>query len=73
MEKLGEGANGVVRKCQDRKTNEIYAVKIGKMEEEHMMALERIVNMMRRLKHDNILNNKELYRDSKRSKYYHVI
>jgi serine/threonine protein kinase len=31
MEKLGEGANGVVRKCQDKITKEIFAVKMGKM------------------------------------------
>lgn len=43
------------------------------MEDEHMVSLEAIVNMMKKLKHKSILNIRELYRDSKRCKYYHVI
>jgi hypothetical protein len=39
----------------NKETNEIFAVKIGKMDEEHMLILERIVNMMKKLKHDCIL------------------
>ena len=51
----------------------MYAVKIGKMEEEHMVSLHAIVNAMKRLKHKSILTLRELYTDSKRCKYYHVI
>lgn len=36
MEKLGEGANACVYKCQHKKTGKIYAAKKLKIEEEHL-------------------------------------
>lgn len=38
-----------------------------------MIALKAIVEMMRKVKHPNILAMRELYVDTKRSKYYQVI
>ena len=72
-EKLGEGANGVVKRCVDRNTGEVFAVKMGTMEEEHIVTLRSIVSIMKKLRHPNILQMKELYVDSHRSKYYHII
>lgn len=43
------------------------------MEEEHLISLKNIVEMMRKVNHPNILRMKELYVDSKRSKYYQII
>jgi len=66
LEKLGEGANGVVRKCKKRQTGEILAVKTFRFEDEHLPGLKSNFLIMKRLNHPNILKYEALYIDIKK-------
>lgn len=55
LEKLGEGSNGVVRKCRNKATGELFAVKTFSFEEEHIAHLKENFMMMKRLRHSCIV------------------
>jgi hypothetical protein len=40
-EKAGEGAHGVVKKCFDKKTEQVFAVKTMNLEREHLLFLKK--------------------------------
>ena len=66
MEKLGEGTNGVVRKCKRRQNGEIFAVKSFSFDDEHLPGLKSNFLIMKRLKHPNIIKYEALYIDLKK-------
>ena len=55
LEKLGEGSNGIVRKCRNKSTGELFAVKTFSFEEEHIAHLKENFMMMKRLRHSCIV------------------
>lgn len=40
-DKIGEGSDGLVKKCYLKSTNELFAVKTMKMDEEHILYLKK--------------------------------
>jgi serine/threonine protein kinase len=50
-EKIGEGCNGVVRKCIDRKTGITYVVKISQVDDEQIIYLRKTFALIRKLNH----------------------
>lgn len=68
---LGHGHYGVVRKCRDRGTSEWLAVKsIKKSKVNRLDILKREVNLLREVKHPNIIELKGLHEDEK---YLHLV
>mmetsp|Transcript_1643 Transcript_1643/g.1987 ORF Transcript_1643/g.1987 Transcript_1643/m.1987 type:complete len:410 (+) Transcript_1643:145-1374(+) len=59
LEKLGEGAGGIVFKIEDKKSKEISAVKISPKAELHYIESEIAIHAMS--KHKNIVNYKATY------------
>lgn len=71
QKKLGHGHYGVVRKCMDRETNEWYAIKsIRKTKVEKIEQLKREIDILREVKHPNIIRLKEVHEDKR---YLHLI
>lgn len=70
---MGQGAFGEVRKCVNRKTHVIRAVKLVRkdsMSPEEMQSFQEEIAILRQLDHPNILKLYEIFEDSKR--YYLV-
>lgn len=61
MEKIGEGAHGVIHRCIDRQTKEECAVKTLALEKEHILHLRTNFMDIKGLKHPNILTYKALF------------
>lgn len=60
--KLGEGSNGIVKKCQEIKTNTIYAVKISRLSDDELIRVtKRTYHIMRRIYHENVIRPKCLF------------
>jgi serine/threonine protein kinase len=66
LEKIGEGTNGVVRRCKKRSTGEYFAVKSFAVEDEQIPGLKSNFLNMKRLRHPNIIKYQALYIDAKK-------
>ena len=71
-EKAGEGAHGVVKKCLERSTGEICAVKTIKLERQHFLYIKTSFLDVKALKHPNIVGYKALFFEAKTHKCYLV-
>jgi calcium-dependent protein kinase len=68
---LGHGHYGVVRKCMDRETKEWYAIKsIRKAKVSKIEVLKREIEILREVKHPNIIELIDVFEDSK---YLHLV
>jgi len=70
---LGQGAFGEVRKCVNRKTKVIRAVKLVRkdsMTKDEMESFQKEIAILKQLDHPNILKLYEVFQDEKR--YYLV-
>ncbi len=58
---VGEGAYGIVYKCQNKETNEIVALKKFKetSDEQVIKTMKRELEMLKKIKHENIVEFKE--------------
>jgi serine/threonine protein kinase len=65
LEKMGEGANGCVYRCQHKGNSNIYAVKKFVFEKEHILELKRSFLVMRELQNPSVCTYKALYIDHK--------
>ena len=63
--KIGEGSDGFVKKCYLKSTNEVFAVKSIKMDEEHILFLKTNFKDIYELNHPNIIKYKNMYLDLK--------
>ena len=61
LEKIGQGANGVVYKCRHKKLDKIFAVKKMRTEIETIPHVKSSYNHTKVLEHENIINYKGLY------------
>ena len=66
MEKLGEGSNGVVYRCRQRKTGEIFAVKSFKFEDEDIPRLKANFLLQKSLNHPSIIRYEAIYLNMKK-------
>jgi len=73
LEKLGEGGNGCVYKCQHKANRKFYAVKKFKVEEEHILELKRNFINIEKLSHNAICGYRALYFDSRQRFAFLVI
>ena len=64
LEKLGEGIDGVVYRCQKKSNEEEFAVKTFTFEDEHLQGLKTNFFIMKGLSHPNIVNYEALYIDA---------
>lgn len=71
--KIGEGANGLVRICIHTKKNKLYAVKTMMIDEEHVPSMKKNFHEVQKLKHPSILKLKSLYLDLKKHISYLVM
>jgi len=60
-ETLGEGANGLVKRCIHRKTGMEFAVKMSEIEEEHILTLKKSFKAIRSLHHPDIIKYHAMY------------
>lgn len=68
---LGHGHYGVVRKCQDRKTKEYFAVKtIKKAKVGRLETLKREIEILKTMDHPNIIQLVDVFEDEK---YLHLV
>lgn len=70
---MGQGAFGEVRKCVNRKTKVIRAVKLVRkdsMTKDEMESFQKEIAILKQLDHPNILKLYEVFQDEKR--YYLV-
>ncbi|KAG5185335.1 calcium-dependent protein kinase [Tribonema minus] len=68
---LGHGHYGVVRRCRDRTTGEAYAVKtIKKSRVSRIESLKREIEILRRVRHPNIIALVAVYEDDR---YIHLV
>jgi calcium-dependent protein kinase len=64
LEILGSGSFGTVRKCKDRKTGELAAVKtIAKARVEDIMTLQREIELLKAVNHPHIIQLYDVYED----------
>lgn len=63
LEKLGEGGNACVYKCQYKKTGKLYAVKKFRLEEEHILQLKKCYVNFQSLNHPSVIKYRALYFD----------
>ncbi|PAA77485.1 hypothetical protein BOX15_Mlig034112g4 [Macrostomum lignano] len=67
---IGEGSYGVVMKCRRRDTGEVVAIKKFLDNEEEDKAVKKIamreIRMLKKLKHENLVNLLEVFRRKKR-------
>eukprot|EP00531_Pseudo-nitzschia_arenysensis_P018048 CAMPEP_0116125478 /NCGR_PEP_ID=MMETSP0329-20121206/5831_1 /TAXON_ID=697910 /ORGANISM="Pseudo-nitzschia arenysensis, Strain B593" /LENGTH=570 /DNA_ID=CAMNT_0003619519 /DNA_START=297 /DNA_END=2009 /DNA_ORIENTATION=+ len=68
---LGHGHYGVVRKCMDRETKQWYAIKsIRKSKVKKIEVLKREIQILREVKHPNIIELVDVFEDAK---YLHLV
>lgn len=68
---LGHGHYGVVRKCMNRETNQWYAIKsIRKAKVKKIEVLKREIEILREVKHPNIIALVDVFEDAK---YLHLV
>lgn len=60
-EKIGEGSNGLVRKCYLKATRELFAVKTITMDDEHIMFLKKNFKYIKALNHPNVIRYHCMY------------
>lgn len=63
-EVLGQGANAIVKKCVRRSDGEIFAVKISRLEEEHLLYTRKLFNTGMQLgsfAHRNLVKYEAMY------------
>ena len=74
-EKIGEGSNGIVRKCfkRDENCEKVYAVKSMEMDEEHILFLKKNFKIIRALNHPNIIKYRAMYLDLPKHTCYLVM
>lgn len=71
MDILGEGAFGVVRKCRNRETGELAAVKtIDKSRIQDVKSLQREIELLKEVHHPHII---ELYDVYENEQYLHLV
>jgi calcium-dependent protein kinase len=71
LDVLGTGSFGTVRKCQDRKTNELLAIKtIKKAKVDNVENLRREIAILKEVRHPNIIEFRDVYEDNK---YIHLV
>lgn len=73
LEKIGEGAHGVVKKCESLKNGKIYAVKILKMDDEQIAYLKKNFINIESLDHPLIIKYKGMYFEEKKSLCYLIM
>ncbi|KAG8039533.1 hypothetical protein G9C98_008176 [Cotesia typhae] len=69
IEVVGEGSYGIVIKCRHRETGEIVAIKkfLETEEDVHVRKMAfREIRMLKKLRHDNLVNMIEVFRRRKR-------
>ena len=64
MEKLGQGCNACVYKCQEKLTGKLYAVKKTKLEDEQVEEAKETFFNIKALQHPQISFYKAFYYDS---------
>lgn len=68
---LGHGHFGIVRKCMNRETNEWFAIKsIRKSKVPKIEVLKREIEILKEVKHPNIIELIDVFEDSK---YLHLV
>ena len=68
---LGHGHYGIVRKCMNRETKEWYAIKsIRKSKVSKIEVLKREIEILKEVRHPNIIELIDVYEDSK---YLHIV
>lgn len=72
-DKIGEGSNGLVRKCYLKSTGEIFAVKSIDMEEEQIMFLKNNFKYIKSLSHPNIIRYQVMYLDNRKKTCYLIM
>lgn len=70
---MGEGAHGIVKKCVDKLTKQICAVKILTFEREHVLLFKKNFIDIKALQHPHILTYKALFFQQKHSRCYLVM
>jgi calcium-dependent protein kinase len=71
LEVLGTGSFGTVRKCQDRTTGELLAIKtIKKARVDNVENLRREIEILKEVHHPNIIEFHDVYEDEK---YIHLV
>ena len=60
-DKIGEGAHGLVKKCIDKQSRELCAVKVLTLETEHILHLRTNFIDIKELQHPNIPSYKALF------------
>ena len=73
LEKVGEGGNAMVCRCEYIKSGKVYAVKMVRMDEEHYLELKRNFLSIKMLKNPNIIRYHALYFDLKKHLAYLVM
>ena len=70
-EVIGQGTFGVVRKCSNKKTKEVFAIKtILKSKVPDVEILKREVSILAQVHHPNIIRLEDVYEDQK---YLHLV
>lgn len=62
---LGQGAFATVYECKEKETGHMYAVKVvsnSMLSDENMVAMERELEILKRVRHPNIISLKDIYR-----------
>ena len=74
-QKIGEGANGFVRKCYKKNEGEAktYAVKCMEMEQEHILFLKKNFIEIKALDHPNIVKYQKMFLDLRKHTCYLVM
>ena len=65
LQKIGEGAHGVVSKCLKKGTNKMYAVKTIRWEDEHFRSLRTNFMTIKKLKQKSLIKYKALFINDK--------
>lgn len=73
LEKIGEGGNGCVYKCQHKMNLKFYAAKKFCVEREHILELKKSFIIMKELKHNSICHYKALYFDKNQRVAYLIM
>lgn len=63
LEQIGQGSNGIVKKCRVKGKDAIYAVKRMKLDVEDCSELKKNFRMISNLSHENIISYKAIYLD----------
>ena len=68
MQEVGEGHFGKVFKCKNKKTNDIFAVKLitkFKLNSIDLQLVRQEKNYLKLIKHENIISLKDIFEDKK--------